>query len=183
MSTMYLSIFTSFWRGFFTGVKSIISILTGAEQASGSILVFLDAHTEAAPGWLPPILNEIVQDRTRVIVPVVDDIMDDTFAYDVVENDHVRGGLDWKLLHAWIDPQLLIRDQTPVDAFPTPTMIGMISHKKSLITIFGHKHKILNFIKKFEIWKFSLKNLNFHKKFEIFHTKISTAFDFGLYME
>ena len=26
-------------------------------------------------------------------------------------------------------------------------VLGMISHKKSLITIFGHKHKILNFIK------------------------------------
>ena len=26
--------------------------------------------------------------------------------------------------------------------------LGMISHKKSLITIFGHKHKIKNFIKK-----------------------------------
>ena len=33
--------------------------------------------------------------------------------------------------------------------------LGMISHKKSLITIFGHKHKIKNFIKKFDI---------FHKK-------------------
>ena len=41
--------------------------------------------------------------------------------------------------------------------------LGMISHKKSLITIFGHKHKIKNFI----------------KKFDIFHKKISTAFDFG----
>ena len=46
--------------------------------------------------------------------------------------------------------------------------IGMISHKKSLITIFGHKHKIKNFIKKFGI---------FHKK------KNTTAFDFGLYLE
>ena len=45
--------------------------------------------------------------------------------------------------------------------------LGMISHKKSLITIFGHKHKIKNFI----------------KKFDIFHEKISTAFDFGLYLE
>ena len=26
--------------------------------------------------------------------------------------------------------------------------LGMISHKKSLITIFGHKHEIKNFIKK-----------------------------------
>ena len=46
-------------------------------------------------------------------------------------------------------------------------ILGMISHKKSLITIFGHKHKIKNFI----------------KKFGIFHKKISTAFDFGLYLE
>ena len=29
--------------------------------------------------------------------------------------------------------------------------LGMISHKKSLITIFGHKHKIKNFNKKFDI--------------------------------
>ena len=48
--------------------------LAGAEQASGSVLVFLDAHTEASPGWLPPILAEITTDRTRVIVPVIDDI-------------------------------------------------------------------------------------------------------------
>ena len=31
--------------------------------------------------------------------------------------------------------------------------LGMISHKKSLfITIFGHKHKMKNFIKKFVIF-------------------------------
>ena len=37
-------------------------------------------------------------------------------------------------------------------------IIGIISHKKSLITIFGHKHKIKNFIKKFDIFHF--KNFN-----------------------
>ena len=36
--------------------------------------------------------------------------------------------------------------------------LGMISHKMSLITIFGHKH--------------------FRQKFDIFHEKISTASDF-----
>ena len=30
--------------------------------------------------------------------------------------------------------------------------LGMISHKKSLVTIFDHKHKIKNFIKKFDIF-------------------------------
>ena len=41
--------------------------------------------------------------------------------------------------------------------------LGMISHKMSLITIFGHKH-------------FRQK---FHQKFGIFHEKISTASDFS----
>ena len=36
--------------------------------------------------------------------------------------------------------------------------LGMISHKKSLITICGHKHKIKNFIKNFDI--FHEKNFN-----------------------
>ena len=40
--------------------------------------------------------------------------------------------------------------------------LGMISHKKSLITIFGHKHKI--------------------KIFDIFHEKMSSASDFGSYL-
>ena len=44
--------------------------------------------------------------------------------------------------------------------------LGKISHKKSQITIFGHKHKIKNFIKKV-----------------IFHKKVSTAFYFGWYLE
>ena len=34
-------------------------------------------------------------------------------------------------------------------------MLGIILHKKSLITIFGHKHEIKNFIKQFDV---------FHKK-------------------
>ena len=44
--------------------------------------------------------------------------------------------------------------------------LGMISHKKSLITIFGHKHI----------------NQKFHQKFFEFSLKNSTAFDFSLYV-
>ena len=50
--------------------------------------------------------------------------------------------------------------------YPVDEVIGMISHKKSQITIFGHKHEIKNFI----------------KKFDIFQEKISTASDFGSYL-
>ena len=45
--------------------------------------------------------------------------------------------------------------------------LGMISHKKSLITVFGHKHEIKNFI----------------KKLYIFHEKILTAFGFWFIFE
>ena len=29
------------------------------------------------------------------------DLFQTTFAYDPAENDLARGGLDWKLMHAW----------------------------------------------------------------------------------
>ena len=54
----------------------------------------------------------------------------------------------------------------PYVTFDKTIFLGMISHKISLITIFGHKH-------------FRQK---FHQKFDIFHEKISTASDFGSYL-
>ena len=41
-------------------------------------------------------------------------------------------------------------------------LVGMVSHKMSQITIFGHKH--------------------FRQKFDILYKKISTASDFGSYL-
>ena len=99
--------------------------LAGAEQAAGSVLVFLDAHVEATPGWLTPMLAEIATDRTRVLVPVIDEIDAETFAYEQIESDYNRGGLDWKLMHAWIHPvSQPIKGSSPENAIPTPTMIG-----------------------------------------------------------
>ena len=43
------------------------------------------------------------------------------------------------------------------DAGAPAEILGMISHKKALI-IFGHKHKIINFIKKFDILQFKIFN-------------------------
>ena len=70
--------------------------LKGAKEAVGQVLIFLDAHMEATAGWLPPVLSEISQDRTRVILPVIDEINSQTFEYIRVENDRMRSGLNWK---------------------------------------------------------------------------------------
>ena len=95
--------------------------LAGAKQATGSVLVFLDAHCEVSPGWLTPMLAEIANDRTRVIVPVIDDINADTFAYEQRESDFERGGLDWQFMYKLIQP---IKNSSPENAIPTPIMMG-----------------------------------------------------------
>ena len=103
--------------------------LKGAEEAIGQVLVFLDAHMEATSGWLTPILSEISEDRTRVILPVIDNINSKTFEYSKVENDRMRSGLNWKLRHIWLEPDprggvLGGDDNERIDPFPSPTMIG-----------------------------------------------------------
>lgn len=55
--------------------------LKGASLASGDTLTFLDAHIEVTQGWLEPLLDQIAEDRTRVLCPVIDVISDETFEY------------------------------------------------------------------------------------------------------
>ena len=103
--------------------------LKGAKEAVGQVLVFLDAHMEATTGWLPPVLSEISQDRTRVILPVIDEINSKTFEYTRVENDRMRSGLNWKLRHIWVEPDqresvISGKNNKNIDPFPSPTMIG-----------------------------------------------------------
>ena len=103
--------------------------LIGANEAIGQVLVFLDAHIEVTSGWLVPMLSEITHDRTRVILPVTDDINADTFEYTLVENDRMRSGLNWKLRHIWLEPDarggaISGENNEGIETFPSPTMIG-----------------------------------------------------------
>ena len=76
---------------------------------------------------------------------------------DDTRNGHFQSPLMVKLLAA-ADRLLEIAEHGSTSKH----LLGMISHKKSLITNFGHKLKIKNFI----------------KKLDIFHEKISMAFEF-----
>ena len=103
--------------------------LKGAMKAKAEVLVFLDAHMEVTVGWLEPLLSEISSDRTRVPLPVIDNINSLTFEYTRVENDRMRSGFNWKLRHAWLEPDgrrgtLSGEDNESADAFPSPVMIG-----------------------------------------------------------
>jgi len=100
--------------------------LVGAEKASGKILTFLDAHIEASPGWLEPLLYEIKKDRTNVICPIIDVISDETFEF-LTGSDLTYGGFNWKLNFRWYPvPQREVDRRGGDRSIPmrTPTMAG-----------------------------------------------------------
>jgi polypeptide N-acetylgalactosaminyltransferase len=44
------------------------------------VVVLLDSHIEVQPGWLPPLLTRIDEDRTRIVMPHIDSISPTTLA-------------------------------------------------------------------------------------------------------
>eukprot|EP00039_Didymoeca_costata_P027175 m.17652 g.17652 ORF g.17652 m.17652 type:complete len:670 (+) comp6074_c0_seq2:97-2106(+) len=59
----------------------------GAREATGDVVTFLDVHIECTTGWLEPMLARIKEDPGHVVMPIIDSIDPDGFAYRA-------GGLD-----------------------------------------------------------------------------------------
>ncbi|XP_033639196.1 polypeptide N-acetylgalactosaminyltransferase 13-like [Asterias rubens] len=74
--------------------------MTGAEDAKGDVLTFLDSHCEVTEGWLEPLLARIAADRKTSVCPVIDVISDDNFGYQH-GNDPQMGGFGWSLFFKW----------------------------------------------------------------------------------
>ena len=79
-----------------TRIGLIKARLKGAEKATGSVLVFLDAHCEVTTGWLEPLLARIAEKSTAVVCPVIDIINDDNFSYVKSFSLH-WGAFNWEL--------------------------------------------------------------------------------------
>lgn len=96
----------------------------GVGHAVGQVLVFLDSHVEVNINWLPPLLERIVNNRTRVVCPVIDIINANTFEYTA--SPIVRGGFNWGLHFKWDSvPSHLLQEKSDfIKAIPTPTMAG-----------------------------------------------------------
>lgn len=125
-----------------TGKRSglIRARLIGAKKASAPVITFLDAHCECTEGWLEPLLDRLVEDRTRVVCPIIDVISDETFEY-IPASDMTWGGFNWKLNFRWYRvPQRELDRRKNDHSLPvrTPTMAGgLFSMDKQYFELLG----------------------------------------------
>ncbi|XP_043236677.1 polypeptide N-acetylgalactosaminyltransferase 1-like isoform X2 [Amphibalanus amphitrite] len=104
----------------------IRSRLMGAQEASGDVIIFLDAHCECTEGWLEPLLARIAESPTSVVCPVIDIINDDSFAYTRSFELH-WGGFNWQLHFRWFtlgEREIQARRKDNTAPFRTPAMAG-----------------------------------------------------------
>ncbi|KAH1011564.1 hypothetical protein HUJ04_000907 [Dendroctonus ponderosae] len=98
--------------------------LQGARVAQGDVLIFLDAHCEATKDWIEPLLARIEEDRTAVLVPIIDVIEATNLGYSTNgELNFQVGGFSWSGHFTWIDIQDE-NDKGKVKPVKSPTMAG-----------------------------------------------------------
>ncbi|CAH1117399.1 unnamed protein product [Phaedon cochleariae] len=98
--------------------------LFGAHKAEGQVLIFLDSHIEVNVGWIEPLLDRIKEKRSNVVMPIIDIINADTFAYS--SSPLVRGGFNWGLHFKWenLPKGTLETKEDFIKPIKSPTMAG-----------------------------------------------------------
>ncbi|XP_019717128.1 putative polypeptide N-acetylgalactosaminyltransferase-like protein 3 [Hippocampus comes] len=101
----------------------IRSRIEGWKVATAEVTGIFDAHMEFTPFWAEPVLARIKEDRTRIILPSIDNINHDTF--QLVSYGQPAHGYDWQLWCKYINPSInwkaLKDDSAPIRS---PAMIG-----------------------------------------------------------
>ena len=59
----------------------MVARMEGIWRATAQVCIFLDSHIEATKGWLEPLLARIAEDPKHVVVPSIDSIEHETFAW------------------------------------------------------------------------------------------------------
>lgn len=102
--------------------------MTGANAATGDVLVFLDSHCEVNIDWLQPLLMRIHINRKNVVCPVIDVISWEKLEYSTVRGPPgVRGGFNWNLQFKWKripNYEQKRRDYDETREVKSPTMAG-----------------------------------------------------------
>ncbi|XP_071508632.1 polypeptide N-acetylgalactosaminyltransferase 4-like [Diadema antillarum] len=98
--------------------------MLGVEEASAPTFTFLDSHVEVMMGWLEPLLARLSEEKTAVVMPVVDEIDKDTFNYRVVAEPLQRGGFNWRFEYRWKPVPDYRNRRSRVEPIKTPAMPG-----------------------------------------------------------
>ncbi|XP_051875281.1 polypeptide N-acetylgalactosaminyltransferase-like 6 isoform X1 [Pristis pectinata] len=98
--------------------------LLGASVAKGEVLTFLDSHCEANVNWLPPLLDQIAQNRRTIVCPMIDVIDHNHFGYEAQAGDAMRGAFDWEMYYKRIPIPPELQRADPSEPFESPVMAG-----------------------------------------------------------
>lgn len=102
--------------------------LHGARHAKGDVLVFLDAHCEVIKDWLQPLLQRIKDNKNAVLMPIIDNISEETLEYfhDNESSFFQVGGFTWSGHFTWINIQKheMKSRSSPISSTRSPTMAG-----------------------------------------------------------
>ncbi|XP_023678709.1 polypeptide N-acetylgalactosaminyltransferase 9-like isoform X2 [Paramormyrops kingsleyae] len=97
--------------------------ILGWRAATAPVVGFFDAHVEFNVGWVEPILTRVKEDRTRIILPAIDNIKYNTF--EVQQYANAAHGYSWGLWCMYISPPQAWLDKGDESApIRTPAMIG-----------------------------------------------------------
>lgn len=136
----------------------------GAIEATGEVIVFLDAHCEVNTNWLPPLLAPIYRDRQTMTVPIIDGIDHKTFEYRPVYADgkHYRGIFEWGMLYKENEvPKRELRKRAHnSEPYKSPTHAGGLFaiNRKYFLELGAYDSGLLvwggeNFELSFKIWQ------------------------------
>ncbi|KAL0965647.1 hypothetical protein UPYG_G00283930 [Umbra pygmaea] len=97
--------------------------ILGWRAATAPVVGFFDAHVEFNTAWAEPVLTRIRDDRSRIILPSVDNIKYNTF--EVQQYANAAHGFNWALWCMYINPpQAWLDGGDEAAPIRTPAMIG-----------------------------------------------------------
>uniref|UniRef100_A0A336MXC8 Polypeptide N-acetylgalactosaminyltransferase n=1 Tax=Culicoides sonorensis TaxID=179676 RepID=A0A336MXC8_CULSO len=97
--------------------------MAGIRNATGEIVVVMDAHVEVGTNWLPPLIEPIAEDYRTVTLAIVDYIDAETFEYRSSGADGYRGVLNWDMTYILL-PRSWADKEHVWDNYENPIMLG-----------------------------------------------------------
>ncbi|KAK3859326.1 hypothetical protein Pcinc_034543 [Petrolisthes cinctipes] len=137
---------------------------TGAEEARGDVILFLDAHCEVNKNWLPPLLAPIYRDKHTMTVPVIDGVDHNTFEYRPVygAGSNFRGIFEWGMLYkeTELPPEIERTRSHKSEPYKAPTHAGGLFaiNREYFLSLGAYDPGLLvwggeNFELSFKIWQ------------------------------